>query len=68
MQTKHVPELIDADNRAWDEQLINDMFWPIDAQRILNIPLALGLMDDFVCKCGYVFQKEQQIISERKKK
>lgn len=26
------------------------------------------LIDDFVCKCGYVFQKEQQIVSERKKK
>ena len=26
-----VSELIDVDNRAWDEQLINDLFWPIDA-------------------------------------
>ena len=42
-----VSELIDAEKRTWDEQLLNDIFWPIDVQRILNIPLALGMMDDF---------------------
>ena len=43
-----VSELIDADNRVWDAQLIHELFWPIDAQRILNIPLAVGMMEDFV--------------------
>ena len=43
-----VSELIDVDSRSWDEELITDIFWPIDAQRILNIPLAVGMMDDFV--------------------
>ena len=43
-----VYELIDTENRVWDEQLISELFWPIDVQRILNIPLALGMMDDFV--------------------
>lgn len=41
-------ELIDADNRMWDAQLIHELFLPIDAQRILNIPLAVGMMEDFV--------------------
>ena len=36
-----VSELIDTENRVWDEQLIMELFWPIDAHRILNIPLAL---------------------------
>ena len=43
-----VSELINIDERQWDEQLIRDIFWPTDAQRILNIPLAMGMMEDFV--------------------
>ena len=43
-----VSELINTESRQWDEQLLNDLFWPIDVYRILNIPLALGMMDDFV--------------------
>ena len=43
-----VEELIDAETGTWDEQLIRDTFWPIDALRILNIPLVHHMMNDFV--------------------
>jgi hypothetical protein len=43
-----VSELIDVENNCWDEEIIRGIFWPIDAQRILNIPLARGMMDDFI--------------------
>lgn len=43
-----VSELLDVENRTWDEQLISELFWPIDVQRILNIPLSIGMMEDFV--------------------
>ena len=43
-----VHELIDVDTESWDEQLIRETFWSIDAQRILNIPLARNMMHDFV--------------------
>ena len=44
----HVSELIDAENGDWDEQTIRENFWQVDAERILKIPLALGMMTDFV--------------------
>jgi hypothetical protein len=43
-----VSELIDFENRSWDERLIRITFWRIDAERILKIPLALGMMEDFI--------------------
>ena len=43
-----VCELINVDNREWDEQLIAKSFWPVIVQRILDIPLAMGMMEDFV--------------------
>ena len=43
-----VSELTDTDNRTWDEQLLNELFWPIDVRQIMNIPLALGMMEDFI--------------------
>jgi hypothetical protein len=43
-----VSELIDQDGRSWDEELIREIFWAGDAERILKIPLAVGMMDDFV--------------------
>jgi hypothetical protein len=43
-----VSELIDVETGRWDEELIRELFWPVDAQRILNIPLARGMMDDFI--------------------
>jgi hypothetical protein len=33
-----VHELIDLITNSWDEGLIEQIFWPIDAQRILAIP------------------------------
>ena len=43
-----VSEFIDPETNSWDEELIREIFWPVDIQRILNIPLAVGMMDDFV--------------------
>ena len=43
-----VSEFIDPETNSWDEELIREIFWPVDVQRILNIPLAVGMMDDFV--------------------
>jgi hypothetical protein len=43
-----VSDLIDPDTEKWDEEILSDIFWPVDVQRILNIPLASGLMQDFV--------------------
>lgn len=43
-----VSKLINVDNRTWDEYVINELFWPINAQHILSVMLALGMMEDFV--------------------
>ena len=40
-----VDELINPITRTWDEELINDLFWSVDANRILQIPLVLGRED-----------------------
>jgi hypothetical protein len=40
-----VDELINPIDGQWDVQLINDIFWPIDAHRILQIPIANGRED-----------------------
>lgn len=40
-------ELVDPTTGTWDEQLINDIFWPKDAHLILEIPLHDGA-DDFI--------------------
>jgi hypothetical protein len=42
-----VDELINPVSGTWDEDLINDLFWPVDAHRILQIPLTHG-KDDLV--------------------
>jgi hypothetical protein len=42
-----VLDLIDPVNDKWDEDLIQDIFWPIDAHRILQIPLTPD-REDFV--------------------
>lgn len=47
MLTK-VEELIDPHTGQWDEVLIRDVFWPVDVHRILQIPLRVHVMDDFV--------------------
>jgi hypothetical protein len=43
-----VSELIDQETGTWDEEMLHDLFWPVDVQRVLNIPLATGMMQDFV--------------------
>jgi hypothetical protein len=43
-----VSELIDPDTRTWDEVLLRSFFLPVDVNRILNISLAIGMMEDFV--------------------
>jgi hypothetical protein len=39
-------ELIDTESRTWDEDMLNDLFWPVDVQSILNIPLSNSMMED----------------------
>ena len=43
-----VCELIDPISGEWDEQLIRENFWHIDAERILQIPLFHAETEDFV--------------------
>ena len=43
-----VHELIDPATGHWDETLIRDIFWGVDADRILQFPLSSGDMEDFV--------------------
>ena len=41
-------ELIDPVTAQWDEQLMCDIFYPVDAMRILQIPLNFQAFDDFI--------------------
>ena len=43
-----VVDLIDPVSNIWDEDLIRQTMWPIDAQRILSIPLSQHNMSDFI--------------------
>lgn len=43
-----VVELIDPVTSQWDEQLIRDIFYHLDATRILQIPLHFQAFDDFI--------------------
>ena len=43
-----VNDLIDPVTGEWDEQLIRDNFWHIDAKRILQIPLHHQVTEDYV--------------------
>jgi hypothetical protein len=43
-----VSDLINVETNSWDQEILEDIFWPVDVQRILNIPLARGYMQDFV--------------------
>jgi hypothetical protein len=42
-----VSDLINPANDTWDEDLIQDIFWPIYAHRIIQIPLTPDT-EDFV--------------------
>jgi hypothetical protein len=44
----NVQELINPISGAWDEELIRENFYSIDANRILSIPLPTNGMEDFV--------------------
>ena len=43
-----VDELIDPHTHDWDEQLVRNIFNPVDAARILCIPLNENMTEDFV--------------------
>jgi hypothetical protein len=43
-----VSDLINPVTGWWDEELIRENFWSIDANRILEIPIAPLGMQDFV--------------------
>ncbi|XP_014755959.1 uncharacterized protein LOC104584065 [Brachypodium distachyon] len=43
-----VLDLINPATGRWDELLVRDVFWSIDANRILEIPIAPTGMEDFV--------------------
>jgi hypothetical protein len=44
---KFVSDLVNPIDGNWDEELINEFLWPVDAHRILQIPLTPG-REDFV--------------------
>jgi hypothetical protein len=43
-----VSELIDPISGQWDEELILSILNPVDAERILQIPLNLNAFEDFI--------------------
>lgn len=43
-----VQELFDPISGNWDEQLVREIFWPVDAERILQIPLSSHGQSDFI--------------------
>lgn len=43
-----VQDLIDPISGLWDEQLISENFWPVDAAKILHIPLLAHGQSDFI--------------------
>lgn len=45
---RKVAGLINPRTGQWDEVLIRDIFLPIDANRILMIPLSSNQVDDFI--------------------
>ena len=42
-----VSELINPETDSWDEEILEEIFWPFDVQRIMHIPLARTMMEDF---------------------
>jgi hypothetical protein len=63
-----VQELIDPVKGGWDEQLVN--FWPVDVERIIQIPLPSFGQPDFIawhstksgCFCNVLAEVEDQRI------
>lgn len=50
--TTKVNKLIDPMTEQWDEELIRDIFNPVDVTRILQIPLSYNSFEDFVAWNG----------------
>jgi hypothetical protein len=48
IELTNVSELIDPDTRSWDEGKLRNHFFSVDVNRIMRIPLAMGMMGDFV--------------------
>lgn len=44
-----IPGSHEGTNENWDEELVRAIFFPIDANRILNIPLPHTEMEDVLC-------------------
>ncbi|KAK3157436.1 hypothetical protein QOZ80_2AG0122210 [Eleusine coracana subsp. coracana] len=40
-----VHELMDSVQGGWDEQLVQDTFWPVDAEAIMSIPIGENVAD-----------------------
>jgi hypothetical protein len=59
-----VDELINPVNGAWDEELIRQIFWEVDAERILRIPLSDHLGDLLlgIKQNPSIFQSDRLII------
>jgi hypothetical protein len=45
---RKVSDLIDPISGVWDEVLIRDIFNPLEAEKVLEIPLSQNLEDDFI--------------------
>ena len=43
-----VSDFIDPNTSYWDEDLVRQTLWPIDAQRVLAIPLPMHDTSDFI--------------------
>ena len=65
----HVSELIDVELRTWDEELVRDIFWAIDAERILKsrrrtlflgivIRMGFSLLNQLIFKSGITNMEE----------
>ncbi|KAK4384212.1 hypothetical protein Sango_2737300 [Sesamum angolense] len=48
VMASQVSELIDEDMRAWNEGMVNNLFWPEDWDLILQIPLSLVCSTDLL--------------------
>jgi hypothetical protein len=49
---RKVDELIDPISGTWDQAILQDNFSPIDVSRILQIPLNVGVFEDFIAWHG----------------
>lgn len=52
-----VSELISPITGCWDEQLIRSLFWTVDVNRILQIPLNTHGFDNFIAWSGTTHDK-----------